>query len=206
MTKKLQVFVSSTYKDMPEERQAAVEAILKAGHIPAGMELFTAGDESQLKIIKKWIEDSDIYVLILGGRYGTLEPKTKKSYVELEYRHAEKIKKPYFAIAIEEKALQEKVKKYGSEFVEQTNILKYKKFRKYVLSKISHFYKDVKDIQVSILQNINQISTSANLSGWVSGKDAQEIEELLRDNIELRKSNDALQNNLNKVMQTAKRN
>lgn len=48
MRKKLQVFVSSTFIDLKSERQAAVEAILKAGHIPAGMELFTAGDECQL--------------------------------------------------------------------------------------------------------------------------------------------------------------
>ena len=37
--KKLQVFVSSTYEDLKQERQTAVEAILTAGHIPAGMEL-----------------------------------------------------------------------------------------------------------------------------------------------------------------------
>ena len=41
--KRLQVFVSSTYTDMKDERKAAVEAILEAGDIPAGMELFTAG-------------------------------------------------------------------------------------------------------------------------------------------------------------------
>lgn len=35
MNKKLQVFISSTYTDLTEERQAAVEAILDAGHIPA---------------------------------------------------------------------------------------------------------------------------------------------------------------------------
>lgn len=56
MNKKLQVFVSSTYTDLIEERQAAVEAILDAGHIPAGMELFKAGNESQLKTIYKWID------------------------------------------------------------------------------------------------------------------------------------------------------
>ena len=49
MDKKLQVFVSSTYTDLIEERQAAVHAILDAGHIPTGMELFKAGNESQLK-------------------------------------------------------------------------------------------------------------------------------------------------------------
>ena len=51
---KLQVFVSSTYTDLKDERQAAVEAILDAGHIPAGMELFKAGNDSQLKTVYKW--------------------------------------------------------------------------------------------------------------------------------------------------------
>lgn len=66
---KFQVFVSSTYLDLKDERQAAVEAILLSNNIPAGMELFSAGNESQLEIIKEWIDDSDIYMLILGGRY-----------------------------------------------------------------------------------------------------------------------------------------
>jgi hypothetical protein len=52
MKRKLQVFVSSTYSDLLPERQAAVAAILKAGHIPAGMELFTAADKSQMATIK----------------------------------------------------------------------------------------------------------------------------------------------------------
>ena len=65
MKKKLQIFVSSTFTDLLVERQAAVQAILRAGNIPAGMELFSAGNKSQLETIKKWIEESDIYVLIL---------------------------------------------------------------------------------------------------------------------------------------------
>jgi hypothetical protein len=40
--KKLQVFISSIYTDLLEERQAAVQAVLTAGHIPAGMELSDA--------------------------------------------------------------------------------------------------------------------------------------------------------------------
>jgi len=63
MKKKLQVFISSTYTDLLEERQTAVEAIFSCGHIPAGMELFTAGDESQLTVIKKWIAESDVFYL-----------------------------------------------------------------------------------------------------------------------------------------------
>jgi hypothetical protein len=87
--KKLQVFVSSTYEDLREERQAAVEAILTAGHIPAGMELFAAGDQSQMDAIKRWIDESDAFLLILGRRYGSIDPVTKKSYVHLEYEYAQ---------------------------------------------------------------------------------------------------------------------
>lgn len=71
MNKKLQVFVSSTYTDLIEERQATVQAILDAGHIPAGMELFKAG-KSQINTIRKWIDESDVYIVILGGRYGAI--------------------------------------------------------------------------------------------------------------------------------------
>ncbi len=83
MAKKLQIFVSSTYKDLIAERQAAVEAILTAGHIPAGMELFSAGDESQLETIYRWIDESDIFMLLLGGRYGSIEKTSGKSYTQL---------------------------------------------------------------------------------------------------------------------------
>ncbi|MDY3552411.1 DUF4062 domain-containing protein [Gemmata sp. JC717] len=96
MNKKLQVFVSSTYTDLIEERQAAVQAILSAGHIPAGMELFTAGDEEQLKVIYRWIDESDVYLLIVGGRYGSVEPKSGKSYTQLEYEYAVKKNKKSF--------------------------------------------------------------------------------------------------------------
>jgi len=35
-----QVFVSSTYEDLREERQQATQAILEAGCFPSGMETF----------------------------------------------------------------------------------------------------------------------------------------------------------------------
>src|SRR5262245_53278462 len=108
--KKLQVFVSSTFSDLREERQAAVEAILSSGHIPAGMELFAAGDESQMTVIERWIDESDVYLLILGGRYGSIDKKSGKSYTQLEYEYALLKKKPLFAVVINDKALDKKVK------------------------------------------------------------------------------------------------
>ena len=78
LKKRLQVFVSSTFTDLRDERQAAVEAILAAGHIPAGMELFAAGNESQMEAIQQWIDESDVYLLILAGPMAALIRKVAK--------------------------------------------------------------------------------------------------------------------------------
>ena len=62
-----QVFISSTYRDLQNERQAVVDAILDMDHFPAGMELFPASDSTPWDIVEKVIDDSDYYVLIIGG-------------------------------------------------------------------------------------------------------------------------------------------
>lgn len=47
-----QIFVSSTYKDLIEERSIAINTIMQLGHIPAGMEIFSATGSPQLEVIK----------------------------------------------------------------------------------------------------------------------------------------------------------
>ncbi len=78
LNKKLQVFVSSTYLDLKNERQKAVEGILRSKHIPAGMELFIPSDKTQWEIIKEWIKDSDLLLLILGGDMDLLSRRVEK--------------------------------------------------------------------------------------------------------------------------------
>jgi hypothetical protein len=63
---KYQVFISSTYADLREEREAVTWAILTARHIPVGMEAFTATDDRGWQTIKSVIDRSDYYVLILA--------------------------------------------------------------------------------------------------------------------------------------------
>ncbi len=87
MRKKYQIFVSSTYSDLVEERQLVSRAILDLGHIPAGMEMFPAADVEQLTYIKKVIDECDYYILIIGARYGSLDPQGV-SYTEREYDYA----------------------------------------------------------------------------------------------------------------------
>jgi hypothetical protein len=168
--KKLQVFISSTYTDLKMERQAAVEAVLEAGHIPAGMELFSAGNKTQLEIIKKWIDESDVYLLILGGRYGSIEPESHKSYTHLEYEYALGKGMPIFAVFITDEALERKNKKLRNNAIEKENIDQYLIFKKMVLSKISKPFEDTKDVKYAILQTLSEIQKEYDLDGWISGK------------------------------------
>jgi hypothetical protein len=73
MNPKYQIFISSTYVDLKAERDQVVKAILEMGHIPVGMEMFSAGDESQWQVIARTIEQSDYYVVVVAHRYGSLD-------------------------------------------------------------------------------------------------------------------------------------
>lgn len=167
LRKRLQVFVSSTYSDLRQERQSAVEAILVAGHIPAGMELFTSGDQSQMDVINQWIDESDVYLLILGGRYGSIEPKSGKSYTQLEYEYAIRRKKPIFACVINESAIEARVRTNGTQALETQNPKELQAFRSIVLSRMVRFWDDYKDIKISIGETLATLARRDDLVGWV---------------------------------------
>lgn len=197
--KKLQIFVSSTFKDLIEERQAAVEAILSSGHIPAGMELFSAGDESQMTVIKRWIDESDIYLLILGGRYGSIERTTGKSYTQLEFEYALERKKPLFAIVISDNALNSKVKLHGIEAMEQENQQSLTAFKNLVLQNLVKFWDDTKDIKIAIHETLSEFSFRKDLIGWIRGDNSINTGFLAEQIARLTNENSDLRNQLNKI-------
>lgn len=168
MNKKLQVFVSSTYTDLIEERQAAVEAILDAGHIPAGMELFKSG-KHQMKTIQKCIDESDVFMLIIGGRYGSIDEKYNKSYTQLEYEYALSKGMPVFAIILQDRFLFTKVSICGYNAIFQgENIYKYHSFRNIVESNTVKYVSSIEQISSVIHAQLNNISNDSNynLIGW----------------------------------------
>ncbi len=191
--KKLQVFVSSTFLDLKEERQAAVEAVLKAGHIPAGMELFSAGNESQLDTIRRWIDESDVYMIILGGRYGSVDLKTSLSYTELEYDYAVSIDKPVFAVVITDDAIDRKVKADGKAAIEGEHPQELKLFKVKVLSRMASFFSDCKDIKLAVHETLSDFLSRYEFTGWVSGAEVAESSTLIEELSSLRKQNSFLE-------------
>src|SRR5687767_864877 len=82
------IFISSTIADLPNERKAALKAVEKSGGFPV-MSEFTIEAQStdSLTACLEKVKGSDLYVLILGGRYGW-QPENKESVTELEYQTA----------------------------------------------------------------------------------------------------------------------
>src|SRR6266851_16727 len=83
--RRFQVFVSSTFEDLKDERKKAVEVIFERGHIPIDLARFSAANKSDLEVIKSVMAECQVYIVILGHRYGEIPPGEEVSYTELEY-------------------------------------------------------------------------------------------------------------------------
>ncbi|CBK78513.1 hypothetical protein CLS_33040 [[Clostridium] cf. saccharolyticum K10] len=155
MEARYQVFVSSTYEDLKEERKEAVQAILEMDCFPAGMELFPASDKKQWDIIKKVIDDSDFYLLVLGGRYGSLGKDDRGmpvGYTEMEFDYAIRENKPVFAF------IHEKPDTLPAARVERTEdgIARLNQFREKIKSNGTvMFWSNKDDLKASILKTLN---------------------------------------------------
>ena len=77
------VFVSSTYRDLKEEREKVIEAIEKVCKA-IGMEKFLPDEKSTLEVCLENLKKCDIYVGIIGSSYGSIIPENQLKEVEGE--------------------------------------------------------------------------------------------------------------------------
>lgn len=187
--RKYQVFISSTFIDLRAEREKAQQALLEADCIPIGMELFPPSDEAQWEYVKKVIDQSDYYVLILGGRYGSIDMPSGLSFTEKEYRFADEIKKPIITFFHSDPG------KLPSKFVEQdpSNKKKLEEFRSLALSKLSKPFSDASELYGCVINGINYLKKIRPEGGWIRARHMpptnvlQEMELLRKENAKLRK-------------------
>ena len=100
--KRYTVFLSSTYKDLADERKEIEDVFILAGITVKCMERFTASDKEKTEYIRSQIDESDYIILIIGGRYGQLIPEESISYTEYEFDYAVKKKKPVLPFIIDD--------------------------------------------------------------------------------------------------------
>ena len=94
----MRVFLSSTFQDLREERRAAADAITRSGFEPVLIEDEPDG-QNVSSTIKRLIDEADIFLLIIGDRYGTKAPGQSNSWIQTEYEMAKSERKPILAFA-----------------------------------------------------------------------------------------------------------
>jgi hypothetical protein len=188
MEKVYQVFVSSTYSDLKDERRQVSETLAKAGYIPAGMELFPAADQEQLQFIERVIDRCDYYIVVIGGRYGSVADDNV-SFTEKEYEYALRKGIPVLAFLHAE---PDKIE-VGKTDIEPTKAAKLKAFRdRLATGRLVRSWRTVHELCTEVLISVVQESNRRPGVGWVRGDQAidprvlQEAERLRIENAGLK--------------------
>ena len=180
MDKRYQVFLSSTYNDLSEQRAAVIQIILGLDHLPAGMEMFPAANEDQWTLIKRAIDESDYYIVVVGGRYGSMNADGI-SYTEREYDYAIETKTPVLGF------LHKDPDKIESGKTDQNDEAREKlaEFRKKVEGKPVKYFTSAAELGDLVATSLVQLTKTEPGIGWVRGDKAMTVE-IEREIIDLR--------------------
>lgn len=169
VNKKYQVFVSSTYEDLKEERAAVMQCLLDNDCIPVGMEQFPASNMSQMDYITKMLQNCDYYILILAGKYGSIDPHTNLGYTEEEYDYAISHKIPVLSFVVQN------IGTLTNNKCEQTDEGKHRLelFRQKVLqNKLAKKYINKDSLRAEVITSLHQCIKDFPAVGWVRGDES----------------------------------
>ena len=169
MKKKYQVFVSSTYVDLAQERQELLRVLLELDCIPVGMELFPASGDSSVDYIKRVVDESDYYIIIIAGRYGSVASDTGISFTELEYNYARKSGKPILAF------IKNDTNEISESDIDPETLSKLERFKSMVLSShLCKFYDTPSDLGAAVATSLIAMIKNEPAAGWVKNDNVTE--------------------------------
>ncbi|GGJ40638.1 DUF4062 domain-containing protein [Paenarthrobacter histidinolovorans] len=187
-TAKYQVFISSTFEDLKEERDQVIKAVLEMGHIPVGMEMFSAADNEQWQIIAKHIEESDYYAVIAAHRLGSLTHEGT-SYTRKEYEYALKLGIPALGFVINEKAPWPS-DRIDKDSVKQTEL---QAFKALIQEKPVGYWSTADELYAKFSLALMKAITANPREGWIRASSAgagpevtAELSRLSAENADLR--------------------
>lgn len=195
MEKKYQVFVSSTYEDLQEERKKVMEALLQMNCFPVGMEYFNASDSSQWEVIKSLIRECDYYILIVAGRYGSIEEESGKSYTQKEFEYAIEQKVP--VISFVHKSPDSISKKYVEMDAEANRLLD--TFKADIKKRLCKFWDNADGLASQVILSLTSLIKTNPRIGWVKA-DEVSSSEANKEILDLRKENELLKKQIDELM------
>src|SRR5688572_12588498 len=95
MSEHIRVMISSTVRDLPQHREKVMDACMRLGvFYPDMMEHLTATDANALEISLAIVDRADVYIGIIGFRYGYVPDGKVISVTEAEYNRALELNTP----------------------------------------------------------------------------------------------------------------
>lgn len=148
------------------------------GYIPLGMESFPATNEEQFRYIQKVVDDCDYYILIIGGRYGSVT-EDGISYTEKEYDYA--VSKGKVVLTF----VHESPDNFPANVVDDSKKLRKKleNFRdKATKGRIVKFWRGKDQLGYQAMTSLHQAVDNYPAVGWVRGdfQDTKEVSEEFR--------------------------
>ncbi len=193
--KKYQVFVSATCDDLREERQRLMEALLASGCIPVGMDLCPRNASAeQWNSVKALIDDCDYYLILIGGRYGTLAP-TGISYTHREFIYAQTRRKPMASL------IHEHPEGLVAERRERTaeGVARLRDFKDLVArGSLVRQWSQTDDLKGGVQRLLAQLVKTHPAPGWVRASQVANLN-AARENQDLRKQLDDLRKEMDQL-------
>jgi hypothetical protein len=159
------------------------------------MELFPASDQQQLEYIKRIIDRSDYYVVIVGGRYGSLA-ENGLSYTENEFDYARSKGIPTLAFV---PAKPESIP-VGKSEADPAKREKLERFKEKLKGRMVDHWVDTHDLCLKVVTAVAHAINLTPRPGWIRGDQAidpkvlQDLERLRIENRELREQLSTLDN------------
>jgi hypothetical protein len=201
MEKRYQVFVSSTFVDLIEERKVIMNTLMEMDCFPAGMELFPATDQEQFEFIKKIIDECDYYILLIGGRYGSTT-EDGLSYTEKEFDYAVSKNIPVVAF-IHGDADNIKVRNTDLDAEKQ---IKLKQFiEKVATDRLVRKWTDCKELAGFVSLSMNKTIKTHPAVGWIRA-DTQVSQDVMSKYIKLQEELEQYKSKLGDLDESAQRN
>ncbi len=173
--RKFSIFISSTYEDLKEERQVAMMVALESDLIPVGMEQFHAAPSDQWSLITKMIDDCDFYLLIIGGRYGSVDESEQISYTEKEYNYAKQQGVPVYVFIENENSIPKSKMDKEDKYKKQEKLDVFREKVKKDENTVA-FFDDAKELRGQLSASLKNAKEYASAdAGWVRVTDVQTI-------------------------------
>ena len=171
MDKRYQVFISSTFADLEEERKGVMEAIIELDCFPAGMEMFPASNKEQFEYIRSIIDESDYYIIIVAGRYGSVA-EDGISYTEKEFDYAKEKGIPILAF------IKKDIETLPANKVEKDpdKSEKLEDFRNKVLTgRLAKFWNTPEELKYNLHSSLAREMRINPRIGWIRGDSTADI-------------------------------